>query len=140
MYITLFILHMLGLSIGAGTSVYLAAVSRYAARSLDPAESRTLIPGVNGAISKVGSIGLALLILSGLTMTEMLGKSALGVAFWIKMALVTAIVVYVGAMQVLARRTRGGDPRAVATMKTLSPLGPLLALLTVTAAVVAFHS
>jgi len=136
---TLLILHMFGLSIGAGTSIYLAAVARHAARSLDQAESRTLIPGVNGAISKVGSIGLALLILSGLGMAEMMGMSALGTAFWIKMALVAAIVVYVGAMQVLARRLRGGDLSAVTTMNTIKPIGPLLALLTLTAAVVAFH-
>ena len=130
---------MFGLSIGAGTSIYLAAVARHAARNLDQAESRTLIPGVNGAISKVGSIGLALLILSGLGMAEMMGLSALGTAFWIKMALVAAIVVYVGSMQVLARRVRGGDLSAVTTMNTVKPAGPLLVLLTLTAAVVAFH-
>ena len=136
---TLLILHMFGLSIGAGTGIYLAAVARHAARNLDQAESRTLIPGVSGAISKVGSIGLALLILTGLAMTEMMGMSALGTAFWVKMALVAAIVVYVGTAHSLARRMRNGDMRAVATMNAIKPVGPLLALLTMTAAVVAFH-
>jgi uncharacterized membrane protein SirB2 len=140
LYKTLLILHMVGLSIGAGTGIYIAAVARHATRNLDQAEARTLIPGVNGAISRVGSIGLALLLLSGIGMAAIVGPAALGTAFWIKMALVVLIVAFVGTMQHLSRRTRrSGDAGAAATMKRLGPVGPVLAVLTVIAAVGAFH-
>jgi uncharacterized membrane protein len=136
LYKILVVLHMCGLSIGAGTGVYIAAVARHAAHNLDQAEARVLIPGVNGAISLVGSIGLGLLIISGLGMVAIAG-GALGTMFWIKMVLVGLIVAFVGTMQVLMRRA--DDASAVATMKKLGPLGPLLAVLTVATAVGAFH-
>jgi len=139
-YKTLLILHMFGLTIGAGTGFYLAAVGRHAARHLEQAEARTLIPGVNGAISKLGTLGLALLLLSGVGMVTMAGSAALNTVFWIKMALVGAIVVYVGVMHSLAARSRrAGDASALLTMKKLSPIGPVLAVATLSAAVLAFR-
>jgi uncharacterized membrane protein len=134
----LLILHMIGLSIGAGTGIYIAAVGRHAARNLEQAEARTLIPGVNGAISKIGTIGLALLLASGLGLAIVMGPAALGTAFWVKMALVALLVVYLGVVHRLAARTRNGDLSAVATLKSIGPVGPTLALLTIVSAVVAF--
>lgn len=139
MFQTLLVLHMLGLSIGAGTGIYIAAVSRHAARNLDHAEARALMPGIAGAISGVGAIGLGLLILSGIGLVAVMGTGALGTAFWIKMALVAAIVAYVVTLHVLARRLRDGDARAVALKNRLAPVGPLLAVLTLIAAVAAFN-
>jgi len=140
MYITLLILHMFGLTIGAGTGIYLAAVGRHAARNLDQAEVRTLLPGVNAAISRVGTVGLGLLLVSGIGMATILGSSAFNTIFLVKMALVVAIVVFVGSVQVLARRSRrAGDARAAAILRRISPLGPVLAVLTLAAAVGAFH-
>jgi hypothetical protein len=139
-YKTLLLLHMFGLTIGAGTGIYLAAIGRHAARNLDQAEARTLIPGVNGAISKVGTVGLALLLASGIGLAMMRGPAVINTLFLVKMSLVAAIVVFVGTMQVLARRTRrAGDTAAAATMNKIGPLGPVLAILTLVAAVGAFH-
>jgi len=140
LYKTLLLLHMFGLTIGAGTGIYLAAVGRHAARNLDQAEARTLIPGVNGAISKVGTVGLALLLASGIGLAMMMGPAVINTLFLVKMSLVAAIIVFVGTMQVLARRTRrAGDTAAAATLRKISPLGPVLAILTLVAAVGAFH-
>jgi len=140
LYKSLLLLHMFGLTIGAGTGFYLAAIGRHAARHLEQAEARTLIPGISGAISRLGSVGLALLLLSGIGMATLAGSAAFGTAFWIKMALVVAIVVYVGTMQMLAARARrAGDVTAVSMMKRLAPIGPALAVATLAAAVVAFH-
>jgi len=131
--------HLVGLSIGAGTGLYLGAVSGHAARNLEPSEARTLMPGIAAAISRVGTAGLVLLIASGVAMAWMLGSAALNAAFWWKMVFVAAIVVYVGTMQVLARRVRtAGDAGAARLMKRLAPLGPVLALATIAAAVAAF--
>jgi uncharacterized membrane protein len=140
LYKTLLILHMVGLSIGAGTGIYIAAVARHATRNLDQAEARTLIPGVNGAISKVGSVGLALLLVSGVGLALVMGPAALNAAFQIKMALVAMIIAFVGTMHYLAARTRrAGDVQAAQMMRKLGPLGPLLAVATLIAAVMAFH-
>jgi hypothetical protein len=139
-YKILLVLHMIGLSIGAGTGVYIAAVTRHAARHLDQAEARALLPGVNGAISRVGSAGLALLIASGIGMAVILGPAAISRVFVLKMVLVALIVAYVATVHRLARRTRkSGDAGAAAAMRRIGPLGPVLGLLTLTAAVGAFH-
>jgi len=139
LYKTLLFLHMFGLTIGAGTGIYIAAVSRYASKHLDQSQARTLLPGVNGTLSKVGSIGLALLLLSGIGMMLTVGASRFNTAFSVKMALVVAIVVFVGAMHMLAARVRRGDKNALVMMNRIGPIGPLLAIGTLVAAVMAFH-
>lgn len=140
MYITLLVLHMFGLTIGAGTGFYLAAVGRHAARNLEQAEARVLMPGIAGTISRVGTVGLIILILSGIGMLLIRGGGSPGALFNVKMALVAAIVVFVGTMQVLARRVRrAGDANAAMTMKKIALIGPVLAVLTLVAAVMAFH-
>jgi len=140
LYKTLLLLHMFGLTIGAGTGFYVAAIGRYAARNLDQAEARTLIPGVSSAVSRVGAIGLALLLVSGIGLAMIIGPSVFNTAFQIKMALVVLIVAFVGAMHYLGARTRrAGDTRAALMMKKLGPVGPVLAVSTLAAAVVAFH-
>jgi len=139
-YQTLLTLHLIGLAIGAGTGVFIAAVNRHAARNLDQAEARALMPGINGTLSRVGSIGLALLLLSGIGMFALIGGHSLGAWFTVKMALVVAIVVFVGIMHLLAARMRRKPEAAVAAaMQRLGVAGPVLALLTVVAAVAAFH-
>jgi len=139
-YKFLLVLHMIGLSIGAGTGIYIAAVTRHAARNLDQAEARALLPGVNGAISGVGTVGLALLVISGIGMAVILGPAAITTVFVLKMVFVALIAVFVAAMGLLARRARkSGDAGAAATMRRIGPIGPALALLTMAAAVGAFH-
>jgi len=140
LYKILLLLHMFGLTIGAGTGFYIGAVARHAERNLEQAEARTLIPGVNGALSKLGTIGLALLLISGIGLAQMMGTAAFNTAFLIKMGLVVAIVIFVGTMHVLAARSRrASDMNAVMLMKKLGPVGPVLAVATLVAAVAAFH-
>ena len=49
MYHLLLFLHFIGVAIGAGTGIYLLALTHHANRHLEQAEARTLIPGVAGA-------------------------------------------------------------------------------------------
>jgi hypothetical protein len=140
MFDTLLFLHFVGISIGAGTGVYLIALSRHAARNLDQAEARTLMPGVANTISGVGKLGLILLIVSGITMTLLMGKNVWSSLFMIKLILVALIVVFVAVMNYLARRVHGkGDMSAAQVMKKIAVLGPMLAILTIFTAVLAFH-
>lgn len=140
MYDTLLFLHFFGISIGAGTGIYMLALSRHATRNLDQAEARTLMPGIAGTVSGVGTLGLVLLIVSGLAMALMIGDSVLSSMFLAKMILVALIVVFVMAMHYLAKRVqRKSDLSAAQIMKKLATLGPMLGVLTIFAAVMAFH-
>ena len=97
--------------------------------------------GPGGAISGVGSIGLVVLLLSGVGMVAVSGGAAQwGLAFWVKMALVALIIAYVANMKMLAARAREeAEPKAAFIMKKLGPVGPILAVFTISAAVLAFQ-
>lgn len=140
MFDTLLFLHFIGISIGAGTGIYMMALSRHAARNLDQAEARTLMPGVANTISGVGKLGLILLIASGITMTLIMGKSVWSGLFLTKMILVALLIVFLVVINKLARRVHvKGDMSAAQVMKKISVLGPTLAMLTIFTAVLAFH-
>ena len=141
MFKTLLIFHFLGLSIGAGTGVYLAALSAHAAKLADKSAAKAVMLGPGGVISNVGTVGLVLLLISGVGMVGLNnGVIQWGLAFWIKMALVVLLVVYVTLMKWLALRAKQETvPKAAFTMKKLGPIGPTLAVCAIGAAVLAFQ-
>ncbi|MBI1424158.1 MAG: hypothetical protein GC149_11870 [Gammaproteobacteria bacterium] len=140
MFDTLLFLHFFGISIGAGTGIYMLALSRHAARNLDQAEARTLMPGVTNTISGVGKLGLLVLIVSGISMTVVMGKSAWSGMFLTKLILVALLVVFLLAMRQLVRRVQvKGDMSAAQLMKRIALLGPALGILIIFTAVLAFH-
>ena len=95
MYDTLLFLHFVGVSIGAGTGIYMFALARHAARNLEQAEARTLMPGISATVSRVGDVGLLLLIISGLGMATIIGVGILSEMFIVKMLLVTVIIIFI---------------------------------------------
>jgi len=140
MYDLLLFLHFFGVAIGAGTGFYMLAVHKHAARNLDQAEARTIMPGIAAAISRVGTIGLTLLIISGVGMALIMGSAALTTWFVFKMLLVVLIVGFVVTMKRLAGRVqRNGDLQAASRMKKLGIAGPVLGTLTILVAVSVFH-
>jgi len=140
MYDLLLFLHFFGVAIGAGTGFYMLAVHKHAARNLDQAEARTIMPGIAAAISRVGTIGLTLLIISGVGMALIMGTAALTTWFAFKMLLVVLIVGFVVTMKRLAGRVqRNGDLQAASRMKKLGIAGPVLGTLTILVAVSVFH-
>jgi uncharacterized membrane protein len=138
---TLLIFHFLGLSIGAGTGIYMAALSAYAAKMADKAAAKAVMLGPGDVISKVGTVGLVLLLISGAGMVALNdGVAKWGSIFLIKMALVLTLVIYVVSMKWLAARAKQETvPKAAFTMRKLGPVGPLLAVCTIGAAVLAFQ-
>jgi uncharacterized membrane protein len=140
MFDTLLFLHFFGISIGAGTGVYLLALHRHAARNLEQAEARTLMPGVARAVSGVGKLGLVILLVSGLAMAMMMGKGVLSTMFVTKLILVALLIVFLLVMQHLSKRVQvQGDLSVAGVMKRLAVLGPMLGGLTIFTAVLAFH-
>jgi amino acid transporter len=141
MYKTMLMLHFVGLSIGAGTGIYLAALAAWAARHHDAASAGALMRGPGSAIANVGTIGLALMIVSGLAMIAIIGGTGqFGWVFWVKMALVTTIVAYIVTMKRLARQAQTRpSPQLGQRLKQLRPVGPVLGVATIALAVWAFH-
>jgi len=140
MYDTLLFLHFFGVAIGAGTGIYMLVLHRHAAKNLEQAEARTLMPGIARSISRVGNTGLLLLVVSGAGLVMMLGNNVLTAMFVFKMSLVALIIVFVVLMNrigVFVQRT--GDQSAMQIMKKLGMAGPVLGALTILAAVSAFH-
>jgi uncharacterized membrane protein len=140
MFDTLLFLHFFGISIGAGTGIYMLALSRHAARNLEQAEARTLMPGIANTISGVGKLGLLVLIASGMIMTLLMGKSVWSGVFLTKLILVALLIVFLIVINRLATRVQAkGDMSAARVMKKIAVLGPMLGMLIIFTAVLAFH-
>ncbi|MEO8900558.1 MAG: hypothetical protein ABI488_02890 [Polyangiaceae bacterium] len=143
LYLALKMFHFLGLALGVGASFVMLALGRYG-RALPADERAKLMLGAGGAVAKNGSIGLALLIVTGLGMFFMRGPATVmaagGPAFHAKLTLVVILSGVVGYSQVLRKRAReaGGGP-ALAKMPRVAVALLLLSVATVVAAVIAFQ-
>ncbi len=140
-YLTLLILHFIGLVLGVGTSFAMLRLG-VVAKGLEPAERSQFMLRV-AALSKNGSIGLALLILTGVGMLLLRGPAEIfrwgGPAFHVKLTLVVITAGLFGYMQSILKKVRdaGGGP----LMAKLPKVGAALlglGVATIIAAVVAF--
>lgn len=142
MYHTLLILHMLGLALGVGTGFAQATLGMSAQKM--PLEERKAFMMRAMVLGKNGSVGLLLLIVTGVGMMWMRGVSATmqagGGAFHVKLTLVVLIIGTFGYLQMLIRQARreGGGP-ALAKLPVAGRVMLLLGIATVASAVLAFH-
>jgi hypothetical protein len=141
-YLAIKMIHFLGLALGVGAS-FAALTLRRASADLEPADrSKFLLRAM--AVSKNGSYGLLVLLLSGIGLLLMRGPAAVmaagGPAFHAKLTLVIILCGLVGWSQALGKRAReaGGGP-LLATLHSvrLAILGVSVAI--VVAAVIAFQ-
>jgi len=145
MYDFILILHFLGLAMGAGTSFYMLGLALHARRLKDPEAAKKVILGAGAAITGIGLLGLILLLASGyfLLMQSGIDIKTLNWAFWMKMTMVAAILFYVVVMKILAikaKRHEGEEGEIIMKkMKRLAWLGPILAFLVISFAVLAFR-
>lgn len=138
----LLILHFLGLALGVGTSFAFFTLG-IATKDLPPTERLELMKRT-ASISKNGSIGLALLIVSGVGMLLTRGVSEVfawgGPAFHAKLTLVVVLCGFVGYSQVLMKRMRtGADPSVAARLPKIGRVMLFLSVSIVICAVLAFH-
>ncbi len=141
MYEILLILHFVGLALGVGAS-FAGLTLRLSMRELPPAE-RGIVAGRFRALGKNGSIGLALLILSGFGMWFTRGireTMALGGgAFHAKLTLVVLLAGTFGYLQVLQKKAaRDPSGPAMTLIPKLSTLLLVLGVGVIVAAVLAF--
>jgi len=141
-YLVLLMLHFVGLALGVGASFALFTL-RKAAAELEAAE-RTKFTLRALSVSKNGSYGLLILLLTGLGMFFMRGPGAVmaagGPAFHAKLTLVVILCGVVGYSQALGKRAReaSGGP-ALAKLPALGTAILLLGVAIVIAAVIAFQ-
>jgi hypothetical protein len=136
------IIHFIGLAMGVGTSFAMLRIG-IAAKELAPPERVQLFRQVM-SISKNGSVGLGLLIVSGLCMLFTRGVATVfgsgGMAFHIKLTLVLVLAGLLGVSQVRIKRFREKqDAESLANVAKLGPPMMLTGLGIVVAAVLAFH-
>ncbi|HYQ44542.1 MAG TPA: hypothetical protein VER11_21310 [Polyangiaceae bacterium] len=141
-YLVLLMLHFVGLAVGVGAS-FASFTLRKASAALPDAE-RTSFMLRALSVSKNGSYGLLLLLLSGLGMFFMRGPGAImaagGPAFHAKLTLVVVLCGAVGYSQALGKRAReaGGGP-TLRKLSTVSTAILFLGVAIVIAAVIAFQ-
>jgi uncharacterized membrane protein len=142
MYQTLLFLHFIGLALGVGTG-FAQMTLGIASRDLSPDERPKFFQRT-ATLGKNSSIGLLLLVLTGLGMTFMRTWPAVlqwgGPAFHAKLTLVVLFIGVFGYLQMLVRRVRreGGGP-ALATIPKVSRVMLLIAIAIVLCAVIAFQ-
>ena len=142
LYLVLLTIHFLALALGVGTSFAMVTLG-IASASLEPAERRAFMLRAM-AVSKNGSIGFLLLVLSGLGMLFLRGPASVfaagGPAFHAKLTLVVIMAGVLGYSQVLRKRARvAGDAKAMAALPKVGAALLLLSIAIVVAAVIAFQ-
>jgi hypothetical protein len=141
-YSFLLFLHFLGLALGVGTS-FANLTLGLSMSAIPPAERVPFFLRIS-VLGKNGSIGLALLILTGAGMTLLRGVHETfewgGPAFHAKLTLVAILSGLLGYLQVLVKRAKaeGGGP-VMAKIPMVGRVMLVVGLCTVGAAVAAFH-
>jgi uncharacterized membrane protein len=139
---TFVILHFIGLAMGVGTGFAMFTLGA-ATRNL-PAPERAAFMLRATALSRMGSIGLLLLILSGLGLMWQRGVDVVfawgGGLFHVKLTLVVVLLGLVGYMHaVTARAKRAGGGPVMARLARLGQLTLLVGMTIVVLAVLAFR-
>jgi uncharacterized membrane protein len=140
-YLTLLFIHFIGLAMGVGTGFANLALGM-TMKDLPPDE-RVKVALRNLVLSRNGSIGLLLLLLSGIGMTLSRGLAATfawgGPAFHAKLTLVVLMIGTLGYMQMLIARVKreNGGP-AMAKLPVVGRVMFFLGIATILAAVIAF--
>lgn len=136
------ILHFLGVALGVGTGFAMFTLG-LSTKDLPPAERGAFMQRAS-VISRNGSIGLLLLIVSGVALLLTRGVDVVmawgGPMFHVKLTLVAILIGVFGYMQVLMRKARSADGAAAAARLPL--IGQVMLLLGVSiviCAVLAFH-
>lgn len=129
--------HLLGLALGEAAAFGHPVVGALAGR--EPA-FRPYASKVAKGLGTAGKAGFLLLVISGPVMIWMAwGLAGMGAAFWIKMALVVALLVNIILANIAAPKAAAGDAAAAARMPVHGKIGVVLMLGLILMAVLAFR-
>jgi hypothetical protein len=133
------IIHFIGLAMGLGTSLAFMFLGMASARM---EESERLKFSLNIlALSRMGQIGLTLLVISGLYLMDPYWRNLANLPLLVaKLVLVLVLGTLVGIISVNAKKAKAGDSAIyLKKIATLGRLSLLTALATVILAVLVFH-
>ena len=138
----LLILHFLGLAMGFSVSFANMVIGAVAAKSAPP--DRAVLARIPPAMTRVGDVGLVLLVGSGLWMLFASwggfdAFSVLGWPFHVKMTLVLVLLGLIGFIHSLMRKAQSGDVAAAALIPKVGRVAFLTAVTIVVMAVLAFN-
>lgn len=131
-------LHFIGVAMALGGGMALAVTGPQFMANV--AEYPDLMWGVELAISRLGSLGLVVLLVTGPLMVWLRfgGTAALNGWFWLKMVFVAIAAVSVGMHHVTSKRFRRGNPAALGAMALSGRIAGFSMLAVVFCAVFAF--
>ena len=136
---TLLVLHFLGLAMGLSVPLANATMMRLISAAEPP--DKAVLGRFPPVMSRVGTAGIALLWLTGLTMvyTRWGGFATLPPMFHVKLAAVVLLTVTVGYIKIVERRVARGETAALATIQKFAKVAALFAVLAVVLAVITFN-
>lgn len=132
-------LHFIGVAMALGGGMALAVTGPQFMANV--AEYPELMWAVETALSRVGSTGLAVLLITGPLMVWLRfgGTAAMNGWFWLKMVLVAIATVAVGMHHVTGKRFRRGDQAALSGMAISGRVAGISMVAIVLCAVFAFN-
>lgn len=135
----LLILHFIGLALGFSVSVSNIVMSGLIAKA--PPNEKPVLARFLPVMSHVGSVGLLLLWVTGLTMlfTKWNGFGGMPWQFHVKITAVVLLTLTVGFIHRLQKQARLGDPSAPAKLPTFGKFATLFALTALIFAVLTFE-
>ena len=135
----LFIIHIAAFIAGGANSVIMPIIGPRLATA--PPEVRGQLIGIVEGVAKVGKYALATVLISGVLVLwlkwDWVAPSP--VWFWIKMAFVAVMIVFIALNEVNARKAKQGDQAAAGRSKMFGQLTGLAFLGVIVSAVFAFN-
>lgn len=137
--LVLFAVHILAFVAGGANGVVMPIIGARMATATP--ETRETLWGVAEVLGKVGKYAMLALIVSGLLVLWLRWNfAAPNVWFWVKMAGVAAMLVFIGLNEMNAKKARAGDMAAAARSKRFGMFTGIAFLVVVVSAVFAFNS
>ena len=139
MHDVVFILHLVGLMMGAGGGFGSMILARAALKA--PADQAMTLRRLGPTLGRFSTIGLALMWLTGLTLVWVSygGFSNLPPLFWAKLIFVLSLTIAALTFEITYAQIKGGKVQAATRLPVLGPIAGLSSLLSVIFAVLAFH-
>lgn len=136
--LVLFAVHIVAFVAGGANSVVMPIIGARMATATP--ETRETLWGVAEALAKVGKYAMLTLIVTGLLVLWLRWNfTAPNIWFWVKMAAIVAMLVFIGINEMNAKKARAGDMAAAANSKRFGMLTGVAFLVVVVSAVLAFN-
>jgi putative membrane protein len=134
----LFVIHIAAFVAGGANSVIMPIIGPRLATATP--EGRGQLMAVVEGVAKVGKYAMAALLISGVLVLWLKWNWAIpNVWFWVKMALIAVMIVFIGLNEMNARKAKQGDQDAAGRSKMFGQLTGLAFLGVLVSAVFAFN-